>query len=90
MAVNGTQRVTDQFYVSQVQTASTSLGYATTLASQNNLLEVTLSSKSKSLSPALNDFFKGLDSAQADPMDIAYRQKVLSGAEGVANRLLAI
>ncbi|AMO56384.1 hypothetical protein GZ77_06200 [Endozoicomonas montiporae] len=84
--VSDIQRVTDQFYVSQVQSASTSLGYATTLASQNNLLEVTLSNESMSLSPALNDFFNSLDSAQADPMDIAYRQEVLFGAENVASR----
>ncbi|MET4694714.1 flagellar hook-associated protein FlgK [Endozoicomonas lisbonensis] len=84
--VSDIQRVSDQFYVSQVQTASTSLGYATTKASQINLLEVTLSSESMSLSPALNDFFNSLDSAQADPMDIAYRQEVLFGAENVASR----
>ena len=86
VTVSDIQRVTDQFYVSQVQSASTSLGYATAKASQNNLLEITLSNESMSLSPALNDFFNSLDSAQADPMDIAYRQEVLFGAENVASR----
>ena len=84
--VSDIERITDQFYVSQVQSASTSLGYATTYASQNNLLETTLSSESMSLSPALNSFFNSLDSAQADPMDTAYRQEILFGAENIATR----
>ena len=88
--VSDVRRVTDQFYVSQVQSTSTSLGYATAKASQSNILEVTVSSESMSLSPALNDFFTALDSAQSDPMDIAYRQEVLFGAQGVASNFNAL
>ena len=82
--VSGVERVTDDFYVSRMQDASTSLGYATSFASQSNKLETTLSSDAMSLSPSLNAFFESLDAAQADPMDSAYRQQVLSEADNLA------
>ena len=82
--VSSVERITDDFYVSQMQDASTSLGYATAFASQSSKLETTLSSDAMSLSPSLNAFFESLDAAQADPMDSAYRQQVLSEADNLA------
>ena len=82
--VSSIERVTDDFYVSQMQDASTSLGYATAFASQSSKLETTLSSDAMSLSPSMNAFFESLDAAQADPMDSAYRQQVISEAENLA------
>ena len=82
--VSSIERVTDDFYVSQLQDASTSLGYSTAYASQSSKLETSLSSDALSLSPALNSFFESLDAAQSDPMDVAYRQQVLSEADNLA------
>ncbi|OED41057.1 flagellar hook-associated protein FlgK [Endozoicomonas sp. (ex Bugula neritina AB1)] len=82
--VSSIERITDDFYVSQAQDASNSLGYATAFASQSSKLETTLSSDAMSLSPSLNAFFESLDAAQADPMDSAYRQQVLSEADNLA------
>ncbi len=84
--VSGIERVTDDFYVSQVQDASSSVGYSTAFASQSGKLESTLSSDAISLSSSLNSFFESLDAAQADPMDVAYRQQVLSEADNLASQ----
>lgn len=82
--VSDVERITDEFYVSQMQDASTAYGYNTVYASQSSMLEQTLSSESMSLSPSLNEFFTSLDAAQADPMSIAYRQEVLADAGNLA------
>ena len=86
VSVDRIERISDQFYTTQVQDSATSLGYATVYANQNAKLEQTLSSESMSVTPAMNDFFKGLNAAQADPMDVAYRQQVLSDADNLAAR----
>ncbi len=82
--VSEVERITDEFYVSQLQDASSTLGYTTTYASQSGKLETTLGSDSMSLSPSLNSFFESLDAAQADPMDLAYRQQILADAGNLA------
>ncbi|MGI9276741.1 MAG: flagellar hook-associated protein FlgK [Endozoicomonas sp.] len=82
--VSDVKRITDDFYISQVQQSSTALGYSTVYASQAGILEQTLSSDSMSLSPVLNDFFQSLNAAQADPMDPAYRQQILADSGNLA------
>ena len=84
--VDRIERVADDFYASQLQDASSSLGYSTSYASQANKLESVLGSDSMSLSPSLNAFFGALTSAQSDPMDIAHRQQVLSEADNLASQ----
>ena len=88
--VSDIERVTDEFYVSQLQEAGTSLGYTTTYASQSTTLEQTLSNEAMSLSPVLNEFYASLEAAQADPMDPAYRQEVLADAGNLANQFNTI
>ena len=84
--VDRIERIADSFYISQLQDASSSLGYSTSYASQANKLESVLGSDSMSLSPSLNAFFGALTSAQSDPMDIAHRQQVLSEADNLASQ----
>lgn len=82
--VSDIERISDTFYVSQQQTASSALGYATTYASQAAQLESLISGESSGLSPSINAFFGSLKAAQVDPMASAYRQEVLSSADSLA------
>lgn len=92
---NGTQvaevkRVYNDFLASQVNTATTSQsalqGYYTQISQIDNLLADT----SAGLSPALQDFFKGVQDLSSNPQSVASRQSVLSTADSLAARFQGI
>ena len=80
------ERVSDQYAVQQLWHHATQYGYSTTYASHTSQLETLIAGDNTSLSPAMNGFFGTLNAASADPMDIAYRQEVLSSANDMAAR----
>ncbi|WP_194842598.1 flagellar hook-associated protein FlgK [Endozoicomonas sp. OPT23] len=86
VSVETIERISDRFYTGQLQDAATNLGYAATLSNQMTKMEEAVSAKGMTLSPSLNTFFKSLNAAQADPMDPAFRQQVLSDAGDLAAR----
>lgn len=73
----GTQAINTQSNTSQLNT------YYTQINKINNML----ASTEAGLTPAISDFFAGVQDLVANPGEIASRQAVLSGAESLAARL---
>lgn len=80
------KRVYNDFLANQVTTAQTSQssleGFYTQIAQIDNLLADT----SAGLSPALQEFFKGVQDLSSNPQSVAARQAVLSTADSLAAR----
>jgi flagellar hook-associated protein 1 FlgK len=80
------KRVYSDFLAQQVlnaQTSKSSLqGYVDQISQIDNLLADT----SSGLSPALQDFFKGVQDLSSNPQSVASRQAVLSTADSLASR----
>ena len=80
------KRVFNDFLGQQVlnaQTSKSSLqGYVDQISQVDNLLADT----SSGLSPALQDFFKGVQDLSSNPQSVASRQAVLSNADSLASR----
>lgn len=80
------KRVYNDFLAQQVlnaQTSKSSLqGYVDQISQVDNLLADT----SSGLSPALQDFFKGVQDLSSNPQSVASRQAVLSTADSLASR----
>ena len=80
------QRYSDNFLNGQVRTATAAKsaldGYSTQISQIDNLLADTTSG----LSPAMQDFFKGVQDLSSNPQSVASRQAMLSSAESLASR----
>ena len=73
--------------VNQAQTTASSLeAYSAQLAQINNML----ADPNSGLSPALSDFFKGVQQVAADPSSLAARQSMLSAAQAMVARYQGI
>ena len=73
--------------VNQAQTTASSLeAFATQLAQINNML----ADPNSGLSPAMLDFFKGVQQVAADPNAVAGRQALLSSAQAMVARFQGI
>jgi flagellar hook-associated protein 1 FlgK len=85
--VSGVSRIYNEVLVGQMvnsQTTSTATEtYLTELSTINNML----SDASAGVTPALNDFFAGVQDLAANPSDIPTRQSMLSNAQSLVNRL---
>ena len=84
--VQDIQRYSDNFLNGQVRTATTSKSsldaYYTQISQVDNLLADTTSG----LSPALQDFFKGVQDVSSNPASVASRQALMSSADSLASR----
>lgn len=84
--VTDIKRYSDQFLNAQVRTATTSKSgldaYYTQIAQVDNLM----ADPTSGLSPALQDFFKGVQDVASNPASSASRQALLSGADSLAAR----
>lgn len=79
-------RVYNEFLGGQVRTAQTSKGALDSYFSQVSQITNMLADPSAGLSPALQDFFKGVQDLSANPNSVAARQAVLSGGDELAGR----
>lgn len=83
-------RVYDEFLTNQVLSAQTSRSKIDGYLSQVQQINGVLADPTAGLSPALQDFFKGIQDLSADPNSAATRQSVLSNAQGLASRFQSL
>ncbi len=80
------KRYSDQFLTNQVRTATTSKSSLDAFYAQASQVDNLLADPSSGLSPAVQDFFKGVQDVASNPASTASRQALLSGAESLAAR----
>jgi flagellar hook-associated protein 1 len=80
-------RVYDQFIDKQVMQAETQKSYFDRYEFQMNQIDEILTDPGTGLSPALQDFFKGVQEVTTRPESIPVRQDMLSNAAGLVGRL---
>lgn len=88
--VVGINRVYSQFLTAQVQNAQTTNNQLTAYSTQIKQIDSLLANSSAGVSPALQDFFKGVQDVSADPTSSASRQALLSSAQALASRFQGI
>lgn len=84
--VDNVRRVYSGFLNLQVQQAQSQSNYYSSYLSQINQVDNLLSDSSAGLSPALNDFFAGVQDVAAHPADVASRQSLLSSGQAISAR----
>lgn len=84
--VDNVRRVYSGFLNLQVQQAQTQSAYYSSYLAQISQVDNLLSDASAGLSPALNDFFAGMQDVAAHPSDISSRQSLLSSAQAISSR----
>jgi flagellar hook-associated protein 1 FlgK len=80
----------DDFLNSQVRGAETTQAALTSYYSQISQIDNMLADTTSGLSPALQDFFKGVQDASSNPASAASRQAMLSTASSLASRFQGI
>lgn len=88
--VAGIKRYSDTFLNSQVRDAQASKSSLDSLYTQISQVDNLLADTSSGLSPALQDFFKGVQDVSSNPSSVASRQAMLSSAESLAARFQGI
>jgi flagellar hook-associated protein 1 FlgK len=71
----------------QAREAQTQSSQAGDLSARLSNVDQMFSDASAGLSPALDDFFKGISTVASNPADVASRQTMVSGGATLANRL---
>lgn len=84
------KRVYSEFLNNQVQATQTAKGQLDSFYSQIQQINNMLANPTAGLSPALQDFFKGVQDLSADPNSAAARQSMLSSAEALASRFQSL
>ena len=84
--VNDVRRVYSAFLVSQARDAQSQAASSTEHSAQLASIDDLLADPSAGLSPALNDFFAGVQSLAANPADMSARQAMIGAAESLATR----
>lgn len=84
--VDSVSRIYNQFLEKQLLQANTQNSYLSTYYAQMRQLDSFLADPNAGLSPALQDFFKGVQDLAANPSSIPARQSVLSQAESLSSR----
>jgi len=84
--VSGVQREYDAFITNQLRAAQTQSSGLTTRYQQMSKIDDVLSDTTNSLSTALQDFFKSLQTLVSNAEDPAARQTVLGKADGLVNQ----
>ncbi|MBU0592510.1 MAG: flagellar hook-associated protein FlgK [Gammaproteobacteria bacterium] len=88
--VSTVKRVYSQFLDNQVQSAQTKSSYLDTYYAQISQLDNMLADPSAGLSPALQDFFSGVNDAAANPASVPSRQSMLSSSDALVSRFQAL
>ena len=88
--VTSVTRVYNEFLTSQVQSAQTSQSQLSTYGTQIKQVDNLLADANAGLSPALQDFFKGVQDLSSDPNSAASRQALLSSGESLASRFQSL
>jgi len=86
VAVDTVRRVYSEFLEGQVRETRNQAAASGELSSQLAALDNLLADPAAGLSPALNQFFAGLQDLSARPADVAARQTVISRADALAAR----
>jgi flagellar hook-associated protein 1 FlgK len=84
--VTAVRRVYSDFIASQLTSAQTNEGQLTTYYSQIQQIDNMLADSKSGVSPALQDFFNGVQSLSADPNSSAARDTMLSSTNALASR----
>jgi flagellar hook-associated protein 1 len=84
------QRVYDRFLTAQVNTALTKLGSIDAYYTQIKQIDNLLADPSAGLSPALQDFFAGVQQVAANPSLLSARQAMVSSGQTLVSRFQSI
>ncbi len=80
------ERMYDRFLTGQVNTAQTQVSELDTYYSQIKQIDGMLADPNSGLSPALQDFFTGVQQVASNPSSLPARQSMISSAETLATR----
>ena len=84
------QRYSDPFLNNQVRTATTSKSSLDAFHAQISQVDNMLADTNSGLSPALQDFFAGVQDLSSNPSSVASRQALMSSAESLASRFQSL
>ena len=84
--ISSIKRYSDDFLSSQVRDAQSSKSALDTYNAQITQVDNLLADTTSGLSPALQDFFKGVQDVASNPASVASRQALLSTADSLAAR----
>jgi len=84
------ERLYDRFLTAQVNTASTKLSEIDAYYTQIKQIDNLLADPSAGLSPALQDFFAGVQQVASNPSLLSARQSMISSSQTLVNRFQAI
>lgn len=88
--VSTVERIYNKFLVSQVLSAQTGAAEMDSYLAEIRQIDNLLADPSAGLSPALSDFFKGVQEVAANPASIPARQAMLSGSQALVGRFQSI
>lgn len=88
--VSTVQRVYNQYLTAQILSAQTVASSMDAYSSQISQIDNLLGDANAGLSPALANFFKGVQDMAANPSSVSARQAMLSGAQTLASTFQAI
>lgn len=80
------RRSYDSYLTKQVNTAQTEVSRLESMFSQMSQIDLMLADPSAGLSPALQDFFSGVQQVSANPSSLPARQLMLTSAETMVSR----
>jgi flagellar hook-associated protein 1 FlgK len=84
--VSAVRRYYDNFLATSLRNAEANQASVNTYSAQISQIDNLLADTTAGLSPALQDFFNGVQDATANPASSAARQSLLSNAESLASR----
>lgn len=81
------ERLYNKFLTNQVDTSQTNVSELNSYYSEISQIDNMLADTNSGLSPALQDFFKGIQQVSASPSSLSARQSLISSAESMVSRL---
>jgi flagellar hook-associated protein 1 FlgK len=88
--IQAVRRYYDNFLATSLRNAESNQASLNTYSAQISQIDNLLADPTAGLSPALQDFFSGVQDATANPASAAARQSLLSNAESLASRFQAM
>ena len=88
--IQAVRRYYDNFLATSLRNAESNQAALNTYSQQISQIDNLLADPTAGLSPALQDFFSGVQDATANPASAAARQSLLSNAESLASRFQAM
>ena len=79
-------RYSDSFLNAQVRSATTNKSSLDAFTAQISQVDNLMADTASGLSPALQDFFKGVQDVSSNPSSVASRQSLMSSADSLASR----